>query len=139
MRHAARGNALYHVMWERPDRRTVMSKRLALLVYVVVTLGMVSAPAVFAEIIIMADESCRTDVLEPDTNNHDSSKLSIRSDEKSAKSWIKFDISELDVGDLEIDRVRGRRLSCDAGGQRQYHDHDQAHDRLGTHDASFLL
>jgi len=27
--------------------------------------------------------------------------LSIRSDEKSAKSWIKFDISELDVGNLE--------------------------------------
>ena len=78
-----------------------MSKRLALRVYVVVTLGIVSAPAVFADIIITADESCRTDVGEPDTNNHDSSKLSIRSDEKSAKSWIKFDISELDVGDLE--------------------------------------
>ncbi len=64
-------------------------------------LGIVSASAVFADIIIMADQSCRTDVREPETNNHDSSKLSVRSDEKSAKSWIKFDISELDVEDLE--------------------------------------
>jgi hypothetical protein len=70
-------------------------------VYVAVALSIVSAPAVSAEIIIMADESCRTDVREPDTNNHDSSKLSVRSDEKSAKSWIKFDVSGLDVGDLE--------------------------------------
>jgi hypothetical protein len=64
-------------------------------------LGIVSAPAAFANVIIMADESCRTDVREPDTNNHDSSKLSIRSDEKSAKSWIKFDVSELDIEDVE--------------------------------------
>ena len=64
-------------------------------------LGIVSAPAVFADIIIMAGESCRADVGEPDTNNHNSSKLSIRSDEKSAKSWIKFDLSGLDVGNLE--------------------------------------
>jgi hypothetical protein len=60
-------------------------------------LGIVSAPAVFADIIINADESCRTDVLNPDTNNHSSSKLSIRSDEKSAKSWIKFDLGSLDT------------------------------------------
>ncbi len=78
-----------------------MSKRLVLLACIVVILGILSAPAVFADIIIMADESCRTSVLEPDTNNHDSSKLSIRSDEKSAKSWIKFDLGELDVGNLE--------------------------------------
>ncbi|MGB2865710.1 MAG: hypothetical protein WBC05_20430, partial [Sedimentisphaerales bacterium] len=79
-----------------------MSKRLVLLACIVMILGIVSAPAgVFADIIIMADESCRTDFLEPDTNNHNSSKLSIRSDEKSAKSWIKFDLGELDVGNLE--------------------------------------
>ena len=79
-----------------------MSKRPALLWCIGITLGLVSAPAVFADIIIMADESCRTDVREPDTNNHNSSKLSVRSDEKSAKSWIKFDISELDVEDLDM-------------------------------------
>ena len=54
-----------------------------------------------ADIIINATESCRTDVLNPDTNNHNSSKLSIRSDEKSAKSWIKFDLGDLNVGNLE--------------------------------------
>ncbi|MHC4323162.1 MAG: DNRLRE domain-containing protein, partial [Planctomycetota bacterium] len=78
-----------------------MFKRFVYLVGVVMILGIVSAPAVFANIIIMANESCRTDVREPETNNHDSSKLSVRSDEKSAKSWIKFDISELNVEDLE--------------------------------------
>jgi thioredoxin len=60
-----------------------------------------TAPAMGADIIIMAGESCRTSILKPVTNDHSSRKLSIRSDQKSAKSWIKFDISELDVGDLE--------------------------------------
>ncbi len=78
-----------------------MSKRLVLLACIVMITDILSAPAVFADIIIMADESCRTSILELDTNNHNSSKLSIRSDQKSAKSWIKFDISELDVGNLE--------------------------------------
>ena len=78
-----------------------MSGRLVLLVGIVMALGLASAPAVLADTIIMADESCRTDVREPETNKHDSSKLSVRSDEKSAKSWIKFDISELLVEDLE--------------------------------------
>ena len=78
-----------------------MLRRLLLLTCIAMILGIFSAPAVFADIIIMPDQSCRTSVLEPDTNNHDSSKLSVRSDEKSAKSWIKFDISELDVEDLE--------------------------------------
>jgi hypothetical protein len=78
-----------------------MSKRLVLLVCIVMTLGIVLTPAVFADIIIMATQSCRTSVVEPDTNNHNSSKLSIRSDQKSAKSWIKFEIGNLDVGELE--------------------------------------
>jgi hypothetical protein len=78
-----------------------MSKRLVLLVCIVMIPDILSAPAVFADIIIMADESCRTSILEPDTNNHNSSKLSIRSDEKSAKSWIKFDLGGLDVDNLE--------------------------------------
>ena len=78
-----------------------MSKTFVLLACLAMMLGIDFAPAVFADIIIMADESCRTDVREPDTNNHDGSKLSVRSDEKSAKSWIKFDIRELEVDDLE--------------------------------------
>ncbi|MHC4537604.1 MAG: CBM96 family carbohydrate-binding protein, partial [Planctomycetota bacterium] len=78
-----------------------MFKKLLLLACTIMIMSIVSAPVAFADIIIMADQSCRTSVLEPDTNNHNSSKLSIRSDEKSAKSWIKFNISQLDVEDLE--------------------------------------
>jgi len=64
--------------------------------------------SVFADIIITAVESCRTSVDttdpadDPNANDHNSKKLSIRnSDEKSAKSWIKFYLGELDVGNLE--------------------------------------
>ena len=79
-----------------------MSKRLILLACIVMILGIVSAPAVFADIIIDANESCRTELLQPDTNRHDSSKLSIRTgDGKGFKSWIKFDLGDLDVGNLE--------------------------------------
>ena len=46
--------------------------------------------------------SCRTSlndgsVSEADTNKTESNKLSVRSDNKAAKSWIKFDISDLDI------------------------------------------
>ncbi len=78
-----------------------MSKRLSSFVCFVMILGIVAGPAVLADIIIPPIESCRTDIREPGENKHDSSKLSVRSDEKSAKSWIKFDISELEVGDIE--------------------------------------
>ncbi len=44
--------------------------------------------------IISASVSCRTDKLQPDTNRSDSSKLSIRSDNEAAKSWIKFEITD---------------------------------------------
>ncbi len=75
-------------------------KSLCLLLVVLCLFG----SSVFADIIIMAVESCRTDVAEPDTNKHDSSKLSIRTSEgdgKAAKSWIKFDLGDLDVDNLE--------------------------------------
>ncbi len=68
---------------------------------IVMVLGLIATPTALAQTIIVADQSCRTDVTAADTNNHDSSKLSVRSDNKSAKSWIKFDISGLDVDDLE--------------------------------------
>lgn len=49
-----------------------------------------------ADVLVPASASCRTELLQPDTNRHDSSKLSIRSDASAAKSWIKFDISTLE-------------------------------------------
>src|SRR4030042_1691254 len=64
-------------------------------------LSLPSGPAAFADIMIPAVQSCRTDVLNPGANRHDSSKLSIRSDASSAKSWIKFELGDLDVSALE--------------------------------------
>jgi hypothetical protein len=78
-----------------------MAKRSILLVCMVMALGVVSVPAVLADTIIPASVSCRTDVENPDTNRSDSSKLSVRSDAKSAKSWIKFDLGDLDVSTLK--------------------------------------
>ncbi len=79
-----------------------MPKRLVLLACIVMILGIVSAPAVFADIIIMADESCRTELAQPDTNRHNSSKLTVRATEgKGHKSWVKFYLGDLDVGNLE--------------------------------------
>jgi len=78
-----------------------MSKRLVLLACIVMILGIVSAPAVFADIIIDANESCRIDGDRADENRHDSSKLSIRASSNGWKSWVKFYLGELDVGNLE--------------------------------------
>ena len=77
-----------------------MSARLIVFACIVLALSIVSGPAAFANIIIPASESCRTEIQNPAANRHDSSKLSIRSDEKSAKSWIKFDLGDLDVTNL---------------------------------------
>ena len=63
--------------------------------------------SVFAEVIsIPADVSARTDILQPDTSRDDSSKLSIRSDASSNKSWIKFD----QLGDLDPSIIRAATL-----------------------------
>ncbi len=78
-----------------------MVKRSILLVCAAMTLGAVSVPAVLADTIIPAIQSCRTDVLNAATNRHDTSKLSVRSDASSAKSWIKFDLGGLDVSALK--------------------------------------
>jgi hypothetical protein len=96
-----------------------MSKGFVSALCIVVILAMVSVPGAFADITIVATESCRTDVREPDANRHDSSKLSVRSDEKSAKSWIKFDISELEVGDLETATLT-LALHQEKGGTRHF-------------------
>ena len=78
-----------------------MSKRSVSLAFVVMVSGVLFAQPAFANIIIMAEQSGRTTVEKPDENNHDSKKLSVRSDAKSAKSWIKFDMNDLDVTNLE--------------------------------------
>jgi len=54
---------------------------------------------------IVAVESCRTEIQEPDINRTDSSKLSVRSDEKAAKSWIKFDLGDLDPNAVVIKKA----------------------------------
>ncbi|MEN6308488.1 MAG: hypothetical protein ABFD91_12105 [Anaerohalosphaeraceae bacterium] len=65
---------------------------------------------VFAEVIsVSANVSCRTDKTAPDTNKHDSSKLSIRSDSSAAKSWIKF--NQLGTYDLSLVRKAFLRLT----------------------------
>ncbi len=78
----------------------MVSKRSVVAACIVMIVVMVCVPAVMAETIIPASQSCRTDILNPDTNRHDSSKLSVRSDASSAKSWIKFELGDLDVSAL---------------------------------------
>ena len=96
-----------------------MSKRLVLLACIVMILGIVSGPAVFADIIIMANESCRTDFAKADENNHDSSKLSVRANDKGNKSWIKFDLGELDVSNLET-AILTVTLHSEKGGNQNF-------------------
>jgi len=54
-----------------------------------------------ADIIFNAIESCRTDGARADENRHDSSKLSMRTSSNGWKSWVKFDLGNLDVASLE--------------------------------------
>ena len=58
-----------------------------------------------------ADVSCRTSLhndteSEADINKTDGNKLSVRGDSKAAKSWIKFNISGLDIGSLSGAQLR---------------------------------
>ena len=94
------------------------SKRLVALVCTVLTLSIVFGPAACADV-ITANQSCRTEIQNPDTNRHDSSKLSVRSDASSAKSWIKFDLGGLDVTNLKTATLT---LSLHEGkaGDRQF-------------------
>lgn len=71
-------------------------KELCFLFIVCVLTGSVWA----MEVLVPASVSCRTDLPQPDTNRSDSSKLSIRSDASSAKSWIKFDLNAVDANDI---------------------------------------
>ena len=78
-----------------------MCRKLILLVLVLAFGLTAGVDAVFAGIIIDANESCRTDGARADENRHDSSKLSMRASSNGHKSWVKFDLGELDVGNLE--------------------------------------
>lgn len=60
---------------------------------------------------LVAVDSCRTSLYdgsasEADTNKSDSDKLSVRGDSKAAKSWIKFDVSSLDVDGMSECQLR---------------------------------
>ena len=78
-----------------------MSKKSPLSISLALMLSLVLGSAAWAEVYITASSSCRTDIQNPDTNRSDSSKLSVRSDGSSAKSWIKFDLDGLDVTSLK--------------------------------------
>ncbi|MEN6308489.1 MAG: DNRLRE domain-containing protein [Anaerohalosphaeraceae bacterium] len=58
-----------------------------------------------------AVDSCRTSlhngtISEADAVKYDTNKLSVRGDNKASKSWIKFDISDLDVDSLTECKLR---------------------------------
>jgi len=75
-------------------------------------LGIVSAPAVFADIIINPAESCRTEGDRPDDNRRSSTKLVVKG---FKKSWIKFDLGELDVGHLETATLTVAAIDNESG------------------------
>jgi len=75
-------------------------------------LGIVSAPAVFAGIIINPTESCRTEGDRPDDNRRSSTKLVVK---PFKKSWIKFDLGELDVGHLETATLTVAAIDNESG------------------------
>lgn len=76
----------------------------------VVIAAFVLTPAVRADMVYAVDSSRA--VLSDGTNNladtvkSDGSKLSVRSDNKAAKSWIEFDISNIDVSSLTSAQLR---------------------------------
>ncbi len=94
-----------------------MLRKISVLILVFV-LGLIVCPLVSADI-IMANVSCRTDITKPDENRSDGSKLSIRSDNKSQKSWIKFDLDGLDVANLSSATLT-LTLQGDKGGSQHF-------------------
>ena len=78
-----------------------MFNRLVSVTCIVAALGIFCGSGAFADIIIPAVESCRADGGRPDENRHDSSKLSIRATSTGWKSWIKFELGDLEIWKLE--------------------------------------
>ena len=83
-----------------------MSKKIVLFTCIVTVLGTVTATAAFAgtETIILPEHTCRARRSVPD-DNQSSSVLVVRANpgepSRNYKSWLKFDISELDVASIE--------------------------------------
>lgn len=72
-----------------------------------------------------ADVSCRTDSDYPDTNRTDNHKLSIEVDianDQSAKSWIKFDISDLNLDPNSIKEATLRLTLLESEAQSETFD-----------------
>ena len=78
-----------------------MSAKAIRIISCILLLALTGTASAASDIIIAASQSCRTDILNPTTNKHDASKLSVRSDSSSAKSWIKFDLGGLEVSALK--------------------------------------
>jgi hypothetical protein len=82
----------------------MMSKKRVVLACIVMILSLFCVPAVFANTIIVANQSCRTRQDIPDENNHDTNKLTIRTTNgdptRTYKSWVKFDLRKLHVSSL---------------------------------------
>jgi hypothetical protein len=89
-----------------------VSKRLVLFACIVMILGIVSSPAAFADIIIDPAESCRAEGDRPDENRRSSTKLVVKS---FKKSWIKFDLGELDVSSLETATLTVAAIDDESG------------------------
>lgn len=84
-----------------------MNKATVAVLMATVFMATVSQAAVF----LYAVDSSRTELYNgttstADTIKSDSSKLTVRSDYKACKSWIEFDISDIDVGSLTNARLR---------------------------------
>jgi hypothetical protein len=76
---------------------------------------MIVGSAWAGQVLVPASVSCRTDLMQPDTNRFDASKLSIRSDASAAKSWIKFDLGALPNRDTIRSAVLRLTLNEDEG------------------------
>ena len=83
-----------------------MSKKLVLFTYIVMMLGAITTPSLCEEtgVIILPEHACMAKMSEPDSN-HDGSQLRVRVGGNDAtrtfKSWLKFDVSGIDVLGLE--------------------------------------
>jgi len=75
-------------------------------------LGILSASAAFAGIIIDPAESCRAERDRPDENRRSGTKLVVK---PSKKSWIKFDLGALDVAHLETATLMVAAIDDESG------------------------
>lgn len=72
----------------------------------VILVCVLTGPVFAYDIVVPAVQSCRTEILYPTTNRHDSSKLSVRGDNSAAKSWIKFDLTSVDLSTIRDATLR---------------------------------